>query len=349
MSASGNDRPHRPGAVEWLLEQPALPLALLAAVLFVASLCLGPVAMSPARAVAGLLGQSDELTNLIVRELRLPRAVLGLAIGATLGLAGATLQGLLRSPLAAPTLFGAPAAAAFASVVAIGLGLAHALSLVLPFVAVLGAGLPIALIVLLGAPRTGIILMILAGLAISTVAAAGIAMAISFAAEETSTAEITFWLLGSLEDRSLQHVGMAVPFLVLSWILLAWDRQALRALTLGDDVAASLGIPVANVRLRVVVGVAAGVGGAVAVAGSIGFVGLVAPFLVRPLVHHDPGRLLFSGALAGAALLLAADLVVRFIPAQHEVNVGIVTALLGGSVFIAMILARRHELVGASA
>ena len=159
--------------------------------------------------------------------------------------------------------------------------------------------------------------------------------------------EIVFWLLGSLEDRSTDHLLLGVPFFLASWLLLAWNARAYRALTLGEDAAQSLGVDLSRVRLMVVGGVALGVGASVAIAGSIGFVGLVAPHLVRRAVGSDPARVLLPGAMAGAALLTAADIAVRAIPAADELRVGVVTALIGVPFFLAMIFSERRELEGA--
>lgn len=302
--------------------------------------------MLPGEVVSGLTGQGTEATNLIVREIRLPRALLALLIGATLGLSGAALQGLLRNPLASPSLFGAPAAAAFGAVLVIGFGITNALSTWLPIAAILGALASVGLLLLVAGPRASLLVLILAGLAISSLAAAGTALALNLAPNPFAALEIAFWLLGSLEDRSMRHVVIAAPFMIVAWGLLYWDRKAFRALTLGEEAAESLGITMSHVRFRVVIGVAAGVGAAVAVSGTIGFIGLVAPHLVRTVVRFDPGRLLIPAALAGSALLLASDIVVRIIPSQAEIKVGVVTALIGAPFFIALIFRRRRDLAG---
>ena len=231
-----------------------------------------------------LIGGGDEAARIIVLEIRLPRALLGLMIGGTLGLSGAALQGLLRNPLAAPSLFGAPSAAAFGAVLVISLGLVDALSWALPAAAIAGALVSVALLILVAGPRASLLVLILAGLAVSSLAGAATALALNLAPNPFAALEIAFWLLGSLQDRSMQHVLIAAPFMAVGVVLLMWDRRAFRALTLGEDAAASLGFDLGRVRLRVVAGVAAAVGAGVAVAGSIGFVGLVAPHLMRPFV-----------------------------------------------------------------
>ena len=318
-------------------------LAILVLMLFCGSLAVGPVVLAPGTVVAGLFGGGGEAARIIVQEIRLPRALLSVMIGGSLGLSGAALQGLLRNPLAAPDLFGAPAAASFGAVVAISLGVADALSFALPVAAIAAALVSVALLVVVAGPRSSLLVVILAGLAISSLAGAGTALALNLAPNPFAALEIAFLLLGSLEDRSMQHVLIALPFMAVGVALLAWDGRAFRALTLGEEAAASLGFNLARVRLRVVSGVAAAVGAGVAVAGSIGFIGLVAPHLVRPLVGHDPARLMLPAALAGAALLTAADIAARLIPAQEEIKVGVLTALIGAPFFIWLIFSRRRD------
>ncbi|MBB5754563.1 FecCD family ABC transporter permease [Prosthecomicrobium pneumaticum] len=325
---------------------PVAGLACVLALLFVVSLGVGPVWLSPAEALGGLTGLGSEAARLIVVEIRLPRALLALMIGFSLGLSGAALQGLLRNPLAAPSLFGAPSAAAFGAVLAIALGLVDTLSFALPVAALAGALVSVALLVLVAGPRASLLVVILAGLAISSLAGAATSLALNLAPNPFAALEIAFWLLGSLEDRSLRHVLIAAPFIAAGTALLFADGRAFRALTLGEEAAASLGFPLARVRFRVVLGVALAVGGGVAVAGSIGFVGLVAPHLVRPFVRNDPGRLLLPAALAGAVLLSAADILVRMIPSQGEIRLGVVTALIGAPFFIWLVFARRRSLSG---
>ena len=323
-------------------------LAVVVAALFVGSLAVGPVSLPPGSVMAALFGQGSEAARIIVVEIRLPRAILALIIGGTLGLSGAALQGLLRNPLAAPSLFGAPAAAAFGAVAVISFGLVDALSFALPVAAIAGALISIGLLILVAGPRASLLVLILAGLAISSLAAAGTSLALNLAPNPFAALEIAFWLLGSLEDRSMRHVFIALPFMAVGVILLYWDRRAFRALTLGEEAAASLGFDLTRIRLRVIAGVAAAVGAGVAVAGTIGFVGLVAPHLMRPFVGYDPGRLMVPAPLSGAALLLAADIAVRLIPSQSEIKVGVVTALIGAPFFIALIMRRRYDLSGAA-
>jgi iron complex transport system permease protein len=285
----------------------------------------------------------------IVREIRLPRAILGLAIGAILGLSGAALQGLLRNPLASPSLFGAPQSAAFGAVLIIALGLADVRSWALPAAAIVAAFASVFVLLMVAGRGAGLLLLILAGLAISSLAGAATALVMNLSSNPFATLEISFWLLGSLEDRSFRHVTLALPFIAAGAVILMSQRHAFRALSLGEEAAQSLGVDVGRLRLLVIVGVALGVGGAVAVTGSIGFIGLVAPHLMRPLIGHDPGRLLIPSALSGAALLLAADIAVRVIPSTTDIKVGVLTSIIGVPFFLYLIVRERRALGGSVA
>jgi iron complex transport system permease protein len=305
-----------------------------ALVLAVASLTLGPAHLPLPRVVAALTGGGDATARIIVLELRLPRAILGLAVGAMLGGSGAALQGYLRNPLAEPGVLGASPAAALGAVVALYFGFAAAMPLVLPAFAIGGAMLALAPLVWLAGSSESPLGLILAGVAVSALAGAGIALALNLAPNPFAVAEITTWLMGSLEDRSFAHVAIALPCIAVGLALIFWDGRALDALSLGEDGARALGVDLARVRLRLLLGVAIGVGGAVAVAGAIGFVGLIVPHLVRPLTDRSPSAVLLPSALGGAALLVAADIGVRLIATDNELRLGVVTAFLGVPVFL---------------
>lgn len=318
-------------------------LAILVAGLFAVSLMTGPAHFSP-RAIAAALFSDQGVTSIIVRDIRLPRTILALLIGATFGLAGASLQGLLRNPLAEPSLFGAPQAAAAAAAGVMAFGLANALSLAVPLAGIAGALLSVAALVAIAGRRASLTVTLLAGLALASLAGAGIALILNLAPNPYIALEIAFWLLGSLRDRSMEHVWLAAPFMIVSWFVLAFNAGAFRALTLGEDAAASLGVNVERTRVLVVIGVALGVGAAVSVAGAISFVGLVAPHLVRRYYGSDPARVLLPASLAGAALLMAADIAVRLVPGAIEIKIGVVTALIGVPFFLAMIFRERRAL-----
>lgn len=321
-------------------------IAILAAIgvsLALASLAIGPASLSPRAALFALFGSGDPADVLIVRELRLPRTLLAIMIGATLALAGAALQGLLRNPLAAPDVLGAPGAAAFGAVLAIATGLADALSFTLPLAAVAMALASVAALIVIAGPQAGLATLILAGLALSSLAGALISLTLNLAPSLYAALEITFWLLGSLEDRSFRHVAIAAPFMGIAAVLLLGTKRALSALSLGEDVARSSGIDMHRLTWMTLAGVAAGTGASVAVAGVIGFIGLVVPHLIRPLVGHDPARVHVPAMLAGASLLLAADCAVRLVPANNEIHVGVLTALIGVPFFLWLVLQGRQR------
>jgi len=310
------------------------------------SLGTGPVKLSPLTVLDALFGGGSDVQQTIVREIRLPRAVLALAIGAILGLSGAALQGLLRNPLASPSLFGAPQAAAFGAVLMISLGWADVRSWALPVAGITMAFLSVFVLLGIAGRNASLLLLILAGLAISSLAGAATALVMNLSPNPFAALEIAFWLLGSLEDRSFRHVTLALPFIVAGAIILMSQRSAFRALSLGEETAQSLGVNVSRLRLLVILGVALGVGGAVAVTGTIGFIGLVAPHLMRPIIGHDPARLLIPSALTGSALLLAADIAVRIIPSTTDIKVGVLTSIIGVPFFLYLIMRERRALGG---
>ncbi|MEM9027051.1 MAG: iron ABC transporter permease [Pseudomonadota bacterium] len=318
-------------------------LCIVIAGLSVASLQLGSVTLPSGVVLRALFGLGDAADVVIVQELRLPRTLLAILIGATLGLAGAALQGLLRNPLAAPSVFGAPSAAALGAVIAIVTGLANALSFMLPVAAIAGALLSVGVLFGLAGFGGNILTLLLAGLALSSLASAGVSLALNLAPNPFAALEIAFWLLGSLEDRSFRHIVLAAPFMAFAWIILLANRNVLTVLTLGEDVAATSGVNLPRLRLATMAGVAAGVGSAVAVSGVIGFVGLMTPHLVRPLVGHDPARVHVPAMLAGAALLLAADALARIIPASSEIRIGVLTSIVGVPFFIWLVVQRRRR------
>lgn len=334
----------RPAARRYAIVTSAL--VVLVVCLLLASLGTGPVRLPPLTVLDALIGGGSDVQQIIVREIRLPRAILALAIGGILGLSGAALQGLLRNPLASPSLFGAPQSAAFGAVLMISVGLADVRSWALPVAGIGMAFVSVFMLLAIAGRNAGLLLLILAGLAISSLAGAATALVMNLSPNPFAALEIAFWLLGSLEDRSFRHVELALPFILAGGAILMSQRSAFRALSLGEETAQSLGVHVSRLRLLVILGVALGVGGAVAVAGSIGFIGLVAPHLMRPLVGHDPARLLIPSALTGSALLLASDIAVRIIPSTSDIKVGVLTSIIGVPFFLYLIMRERRALGG---
>ncbi|WP_379550941.1 FecCD family ABC transporter permease [Qipengyuania sp. DGS5-3] len=280
-------------------------------------------------------------STLILMELRLPRSLLAIVIGAGLGAAGAAMQGYLRNPLADPGLFGIAPGAALGAVVALWFGYA-ASPYLLPLFALIGAGGAMGLLALIAGRTGGIALFTLAGLMVASLAGALTALAISLAPNAFAMSEIVLWLNGALTDRSWREVWVATPLIVLGIGVLAASSKSLDALTLGNDVARSLGVNPAKLLWLLIAGVGLTVGASVAVAGIIGFVGLIVPHLVRPLTDRRPSQLLLPSALAGALLVLVADSVVRVLPLVTELRLGIALSLLGAPFFLWLLLRMRR-------
>ena len=315
-------------------------LAVLVAGLAGASLMIGEVAVP----IGGLFAADDSTAAIIMQEIRLPRVLLALAIGGTLGLAGAALQGLLCNPLAEPGIIGASSSAALGAVIVLYFGLFNLFPLALPLAAIAGAVIAIALLFALAGRDPSVLTLILAGIALSSLAGALISLAINLSPDALSASEIVFWLLGSLKDRSMDHFFLSLPFMAAGALLLLTSGRALDALTLGEDMASTLGFDLRRVRVQLIAGTALAVGAGVAVAGVVGFVGLVVPHLLRPLVGHEPRRLLFASTFGGAALLLAADIGVRLIPTNVEMKLGVLTALVGAPFFLFLIFKVRRSM-----
>lgn len=320
-----------------------LVLALLALACTMLSLGLGPAHLGWGRALAALAGRGDPIAATIVWQLRLPRALLALLIGAMLGGAGAALQGYLRNPLADPGVLGTSSTAALGGVVALYYGFAAISPLMLPLFAIIGAFVGLIPLLLLAARSEGPLALILAGVAIAAAAGSGISLALNFAPNPFAAVEIMTWLMGSLADRSFLHVWLALPCIAVGLGLILLEGRALDALTLGEEGATALGANLRRTRLMLLAATAIGVGGAVAVSGAIGFVGLVVPHLVRPFTDRRPSSLLIPSALGGAALLAAADALVRSVPTLEEPRLGVVTALIGVPVFLHQLMRARRQ------
>jgi iron complex transport system permease protein len=315
----------------------------LVAGLFTLSLVTGVAPVGAGESLAALVQDDGGPLTMVMREIRLPRALLAVMIGISLGLSGAAMQGFLRNPLAEPGLIGVSSSAALGAVLALQTGFAAAFALALPLSALIGATAGVGLILFLAGPGGGAFTLILAGIALSALTAALTSLVLNLSPNPFAANEIVFWMMGSLADRSFDHVWMALPVMVLGWIALARCGRALEALTLGEDAAASMGFDLARLRLVLVGGVAGSVGAATAVAGAIGFVGLVVPHVLRPLVGGSPSRLLPASALGGAALVLAADIAVRLVLPGRDLKLGVLMALVGAPVFLHLIWRMRGQ------
>lgn len=317
----------------------AIAIALVAAA-SIASLFLGRVNISPQALLEGLFSSDANLAHLVITELRLPRTILAVLVGGALGLSGAVLQGLLRNPLAEPGLLGVSSGAAVGAVISIYFGLAAAFSLATPLLGLAGALGAGALTFALG--RGGTLSLILAGAAVSGLMAAFLAMALNFAPNPYAAFEMSIWMLGSLSQKSWEHILLAGPFILAGILVLSTLGRAIDALALGEEQAGSLGVNLDRTRVLALLGVGLAAGAATSVTGSIGFIGLIAPHLVRPFVGYQPRRTMLPSALFGAALLLLADIGTRVLHTSSELRLGVITSLLGTPFFFWLVVRLRR-------
>lgn len=311
----------------------------------------GPLDIGAGEVARILLGQSSaEPFAATVLDIRLPRVVLALLIGAALAQAGAAMQGIFRNPLAEPGLVGISSGAALAAVAAIVLLQPSGLfqwvppQFVLPVAAFAGGAAATLLVVRLSLVdgHTRVATLLLAGLALNAIASAGIGF-LSHVASDTALRSVTFWMFGSLGRAGWDQVAVAAPLLIVPLALLPRDAQALNALLLGESEAGHLGVDVERLKRRVTLLVVLAAGAAVALAGIIAFVGLLVPHFVRMAFGPDHRGVLVLSALSGALLLSLADTAARVVMAPVELPIGILTALVGGPVFLALLMRRRHE------
>ena len=306
------------------------------------SFLLGPAHLSPLQAVDGLFS-AHGMASVIAREIRLPRAGLGLLVGAALGASGAALQGLFRNPLAEPGVTGVTSAAGLGAVIAFYFGFAAASPILLPSFAVAGALAAATVLYLLSRAGAGAVALVLGGVAIASLATALTALALSLSPNPYAMSEIVMWMMGSLKDRTLSDLVFALPFSAIGILLLGLAGRGLDAFTLGEEAAHSLGIDVHALRRQVVVGVALATGAATAAAGAVSFVGLVVPHLLRPFYGYEPSRLIWPSTLGAGALVAAADIAVRLISPDEKLPLGVLTALLGAPFFVWLILRMRRN------
>jgi len=319
-----------------------LLLVLLAFGFAALSFFIGPSNLSAGHLIDGLI-HGRGLDGVIAREIRLPRAGLALVVGAALGASGAALQGLFRNPLASPDVTGVTSCAGLGAVIALYFGFAAISPALLPTFAIIGALASAGILFVLSRAGAGTLALVLAGVAISSLAVALTALVLTFAKNPYAMSEMVLWMMGSLKDRTLGDLAYAAPLTLLGIALLLTTTRGLDALTLGEEAAQSLGIDVASVRSRVVIGVALATGAATAAAGAISFVGLVVPHLLRPFTGYRPSQLILPSALGGAALVAASDVLVRSIDPGEQLRLGVVTALIGAPFFLWLILRLRRE------
>lgn len=297
--------------------------------------CLLGATPLPVGAVLGaFFGQGDGADQLIVWSIRLPRALSAFVAGAALGVSGAALQGLLRNPLAEPGVLGVSATASLGATLSLYFGLATLGPWVLPVSAVTGALLATALISIAAIRTRSVVTLILIGVGLNSFVGALMSLLLNFAPNPFSLADMVNWTLGSVANRSLGDIGMVLPFGAAGVGLLFWCRRSLSALTLGEEAASGLGVDLRALRIATVLGAGLATGASVALAGAIGFVGIVAPHLVRPFVGYDPARSLVPSGFLGGLILVLADVVIRLLPTANELRLGVAAALIGAPIFI---------------
>lgn len=326
--------------------RPRIPRALVIGGLLAATVLLAALSLMAGRVWAPLSvwGDLGDPRWLIISELRLPRTLLGVLVGAALGMSGAAMQGYTRNPLADPGVLGVSSMAAFGAVMTLYLGAGASETWVLAAGAMTGALAGVLLLMGLSGAASSTVTFVLAGVILNILGTAGISLALSLAPSPWAVNEIVHWLMGSLADRSVDDLKLAAPLVVAGCALLLLAGPALDALTLGETSAKSLGVDMGRTRWLLAVGVALAAGGSVAVTGVIGFVGLVTPHLLRPWVGSRPGALLLPSAIGGALVVLIADVLVRLTPSAAEVKLGVAMAAAGAPFFFALLILRRRRM-----
>ncbi|MAP94262.1 MAG: ABC transporter permease [Ponticaulis sp.] len=302
---------------------------------------LGSTDLSIGEIAKVFIGSGSHENTLIILEVRLPRALAGFATGAALGMSGAALQGLLRNPLAEPGILGVSSVSVLFSTLVLYFGIGTTSSLLLPISAIAGALLATAFLTLAAIFTRSVVTLILIGVGITSFSGALMSLVLNFAPNPFTLADLVNWTLGSVANRSLTDLAYALPFILSGMGLLLWSARGLSALTLGEEAAHAVGLNLAQQRLFVIIGAGLATGGSVALAGAIGFVGIVTPHVLRPFVRHDPAQVLLPSALAGGTLVVLADIFIRLLPTYSELKLGVVAALIGAPAFIWIAAQRR--------
>ena len=326
-----------------------LALALIAALV---SLSLGPVDISAgdvAWIVLSAIGFETpgfgRTEQLVIEQIRLPRIIVGASVGMALGVAGATMQGLFRNPMADPGIIGVSAGGAVGAVVAIAAGLTGLFFLALPLFAFAGAISAAFLVygIAVAGGRFSMATLLLAGVAVNAFLGAVVSAIIILLPNNEALREILFWLAGGLDARAWEHVRIATPLIVGSTAVLLLLARDLNLLMLGDDEARSMGVHVGVTRVVLLTVAALATGAAVAVSGTIAFVGLVTPHVLRLALGPDNRVLIPMSALGGAVFVMAADTIARMVIQPAELRVGILTAFVGAPFFIALLIKNKRQ------
>lgn len=302
---------------------------------------LGTAVMPLGRLFAAIAGMGTSGDELVIWAIRLPRALAAFLAGAALGISGAALQGLLRNPLAEPGVLGVSASAALTATIAIYYGFITFSPFVLPIAAITGALIATGLIALAALRTSSVVTLILVGVGLSSFAGAAMSLLMNFAPNPFSLSDMINWMLGSAANRSFDDIGLIAPFMAAGLLILFLSRRGLSALTLGEEAASGIGLNLRRQRILVVLGAGLATGASVALTGAIGFVGIVAPHIVRPFTGHDPARSLVPSGLLGGLILVLADIGVRILPTTSELKLGVVAALIGAPAFVWIAMQRR--------
>lgn len=316
-------------------------LAAASVIAMFAACLLGSMPLPADRVLAAFFGGGAPGDQLVVWSIRLPRALAAFLVGAALGLSGAALQGLLRNPLAEPGVLGVSATASLTATFSLYYGLVSFSAWALPIAAIIGALAATALLTLAAIKTRSVVTLILIGVGISSFAGALMSLLMNLAPNPFSLSDMINWMLGSVANRSFDEIGFALPFLFAGIVILLVTRRGLSALTLGEEAASGVGLNLRNQRIFTVLGAGLATGASVALAGAIGFVGIVAPHIIRPFVGHDPARSLIPSALLAGLILVVADIGVRLIPTNNELKLGVVAALIGAPIFVWIAMQRR--------
>ncbi len=324
---------------------------LLLLIVFLISLTLGTVHIAPGRIFAiltqalGLSLQSDlkDWERIVLLQVRLPRSILALAVGAALALCGAAMQGMFRNPLACPSITGVSSGAALGAVFSIYLGIANRSTLALPACAFFGALCSILTVYSISSRRgqVSLSLLLLAGVAISSMNIAVMSFILSLALADYETGkQIVFWTLGGLGQSSWSQVHLAVPVILLGSAVVLYYSRELDALALGELHAVSVGVEVASVRNRLIVATTMLTAATVCVCGTIGFVGLIVPHAARFLIGSHHRRLFPACLILGGVLVLGADILARVLIAPEEIHLGVITAAAGAPFFMFLLVSQ---------
>lgn len=319
-----------------------VPALLAASILALFAACLlGSTPMPLERVILALVGAGEPGDGVVIWEIRLPRALAAFATGAALGISGAALQGLLRNPLAEPGVLGVSASASLFATVSIYYGLTALSPWILPLAAIAGSLAATGIIALAAIRTRSVVTLILIGVGLSSFAGAAMSLLMNLAPNPFTLSDLINWMLGSVANRSFRELGFAAPFLIAGAAILLMSRRGLSVLTLGEEAASGAGLDLRRQRILTVLGAGVATGGSVALAGAIGFVGIVAPHIVRPFVRHDPARSLIPSALLAGLILVLADIGVRLLPTTNELKLGVVAALIGAPAFVWIAMGRR--------